>query len=104
MRALIVVASGILLSACAKSPEIGPVMPASVAKGECEVFPEPVGKDGRGFHPEGANVPTRRWIAGVVESGVSSCGWDRPPPRQRATASAQPEYRRGARNAPAPYR
>jgi hypothetical protein len=59
------------LAACQHSPA-----PASVAGGECKIFADP------GFRVLGATADDQSWINRTQETGIRSCGWQRPPKRQ----------------------
>lgn len=60
----------IALGACQHSPA-----PASVAGGECKIFADP------GFRVLGATADDQTWINKTQETGIRSCGWQRPPKR-----------------------
>jgi hypothetical protein len=61
----------VALGACQHSPA-----PASVAGGECKIFADP------GFRVLGATADDQTWINKTQETGIRSCGWQRPPKRQ----------------------
>jgi len=69
-RAVILAICGISLAACASAPR-----PASVKGGECKVFPRPP------TVVVGQTPYDQGWIDDTIESGVASCGWQRPAPR-----------------------
>lgn len=68
LTSLILVAA--LLGGCLHSPA-----PASVAGGECKIFADP------GFRVLGATADDQTWINKTQETGIRSCGWQRPPKR-----------------------
>lgn len=79
LSSLILVAA---LAACQHSPA-----PASVAGGECKIFADP------GFRVLGLTKVDQTWINKTQETGVRSCGWQRPPKREPpppATVIAEP--------------
>lgn len=67
MRLLAIIATAILLAACAKD------LPGSVAGGECQVFTPPDAVIC------GQTNADQAYIDEQVERGVQGCGWKRPP-------------------------
>lgn len=74
-----ILAASLVLAACQTSPA-----PASVAGGECKIFADP------GFRVLGATADDQTWINKTQETGIRSCGWQRPPKRQALVAAAPP--------------
>jgi hypothetical protein len=69
MRAVILVTSGMFLTACASRG------PASIAGGECRVFSAP------DYAIRGKAQVDQNWIDDTEEAGIAACKWSRPQAR-----------------------